>query len=63
MLVEAASSQIPDLATAVDTAVASGATEVSNSYGVPEASDNVAYDSHYNHPGVAITAAAGAVSS
>ncbi len=61
MLVEAASSQIPDLATAVDTAVASGATEVSNSYGVPEASDNVAYDSHYNHPGVAITAAAGDV--
>ncbi|MBC5800172.1 MAG: peptidase S8 [Candidatus Eremiobacteraeota bacterium] len=59
MLVEAASGQIPDLAQSVDTAVASGANEVSNSYGVAEASDNVAYDSHYNHPGVAITAAAG----
>ncbi len=59
MLVEAASDQIPDLARSVDTAVGNGATEVSNSYGVPEASDNVAYDSHYNHPGVAITAAAG----
>lgn len=59
MLVEAASAQIPELATSVDTAVAAGATEVSNSYGVAEAADNVAYDSHYNHPGIPITAAAG----
>ncbi|MDQ2908745.1 MAG: hypothetical protein M3R44_05260 [Candidatus Eremiobacteraeota bacterium] len=60
-LVEAASAQIPDLATSVDTAVAAGANEVSNSYGVAEAADNVQYDSHYNHPGVPITAAAGDV--
>ncbi len=61
LLVEAASDMIPDLATAVDTAVASGATVVANSYGVDEASDNVAYASHYNHPGVPMTAAAGDV--
>ena len=59
MLVEAASSNIPDLATAVDTAAGRGATVISNSYGVPEASDNVQYDSHFNHPGVAIVASAG----
>lgn len=59
MLVEAASSNIPDLAAAVDMAAASGATVISNSYGAPEASDNVQYDSHYNHPGVAIVASAG----
>lgn len=61
LLVEAASDMIPDLATAVDTAVASGATVVDNSYGVDEASDNVEFASHYNHPGVPITAAAGDV--
>ncbi len=59
MVVEAASANIPDLATAVDTAAARGATVISNSYGVPEAADNVAYDSHYNHPNVAIVASAG----
>jgi hypothetical protein len=59
MLVEAASANIPDLATAVDLAAARGATAISNSYGVAEASDNVAYDSHYNHPGVAVVVAAG----
>jgi len=59
LLVEAASSQIPDLAAAVDSAAAQGANVISNSYGVPEAADNVAYDSHYNHPGVAIVVAAG----
>lgn len=59
LLVEASSNLIPDLATSVDTAVAHGATVVSNSYGVPEASDNVAYASHYNHPNVAIVASAG----
>jgi len=59
MLVEAASDLIPDLAQAVDTAVADGATEVSNSYGAAEAADNVTYDSYYHHPGVPITAAAG----
>ncbi|GAC1306546.1 MAG: peptidase S8 [Vulcanimicrobiaceae bacterium] len=59
LLVEAASNQIPDLAAAVDAAVTAGATVVNNSYGVDEAADNVQYASHYVHPGVAITAAAG----
>lgn len=59
MLVEANSSDITDLALAVDRAVASGATVVSNSYGVPEAADNVQMDAHYNHPGVPIVVAAG----
>ncbi len=61
MLVEAASNQIPDLAAAVDTAVAKGATVVSNSYGVAEAADNAAYAPHFVHPGVPIVAAAGDV--
>jgi subtilase family serine protease len=59
MLVEATSDLFSDLGQAVDTAVTHGATEVSNSYGAPEAQDNVSYDSHYRHPGVPITAAAG----
>lgn len=59
MLVEAASSNIPDLAAAVDTAAQQHADVISNSYGTPEAADNVQYESHYNHPGVSIVAAAG----
>jgi subtilase family serine protease len=49
-----------NLGTGVDTAVAMGAKFVSNSYGGPETSSDPAYDSQYfNHPGVAVTAAAG----
>jgi subtilase family serine protease len=59
MVSQANSSSIPDLARAVDAAVQAGATVVSNSYSVPEAADNAAYESHYNHPGVPITAGAG----
>ncbi len=59
MVVEANSSDISDLALAVDRAVAKGATVVTNSYGVPEAADNVVFDSHYNHPGTPIVVAAG----
>ena len=59
MVVEANTNNIPDLGAAVNTAVASGANVVSNSYGVPEASDNVQYAADYEHPGVAITAAGG----
>jgi hypothetical protein len=58
LLVEAYSATGADLAVGVDTAVALGAAAVSNSYGVHEYY-GVAYDSHYNHPGVAITAATG----
>ena len=46
----------PDLAAAVQTAVRLKATEISNSYGSPESSQDAG---DYNHPGVVITAAAG----
>jgi hypothetical protein len=58
LLVEANSSYLSDLGTAVDTAVRLGAKFVSNSYGGGEYS-GIDADSHYNHPGVAITASTG----
>jgi Ricin-type beta-trefoil lectin domain len=58
-LVEANSDSLNDLGTAVDEAVALGAKYVSNSYGVGEFSGENGYDTYYNHPGVAVTAAAG----
>jgi subtilase family serine protease len=58
MLVEATSPTLANLATAVNTAVRLGATEVSNSYGGSE-SGTTGYVSAYNHPGVPITASAG----
>lgn len=59
LLVEGNSASTTDLAAAVDTAVALGANAVSNSYGISESATSVANDSHYNHPGVAITASTG----
>jgi PKD domain len=60
LLVEAQSTSSADLAKAVNTAVAHGATEVSNSYGGPEpTSEPLAIRSAYNHPGVVITASTG----
>jgi hypothetical protein len=59
LLVEAAGDDIPDLGTAVDTAVSDGADFVDNSYYTPESASETTYDSYYTHPGVAITAAAG----
>ncbi len=58
ILVEADAATSPDLAAAVNTAVALGATVVSNSYGAPEAGSQT-FEAAYNHPGVAITASAG----
>jgi subtilase family serine protease len=58
-LVEASSTSMSDLGTAVNEAVALGAKFVSNSYGGSEASDETSYDSYYNHPGVVVTASAG----
>ncbi|OIJ94699.1 peptidase S8 [Streptomyces sp. MUSC 14] len=59
-LVEANSSSMDDLGTAVNEAVSLGATSVSNSYGGSEDSTDTTYDSEYfNHPGVAITVSAG----
>jgi hypothetical protein len=64
LLVEATTTSISDLGTAVNTAVALGADAVSNSYGAIEAElgssgAEFAYDAYYNHPGVVITAATG----
>jgi hypothetical protein len=60
LLVEASSASISDLGTAVNGAVALGANVVSNSYGGPEYSGETSdSSSYYNHPGVAVTVAAG----
>jgi hypothetical protein len=60
LLVEANSASIADLGTAVNSAVTLGAKYVSNSYGSAEYSGETSSDSsYYNHPGVAVTAAAG----
>ncbi len=56
LLVEAAAADSQNLATAENTAVRLGATEVSNSYGGDETSG---LDAAYTHPGVAITASTG----
>lgn len=54
------SASFADLGTAVNTAVAMGATVVSNSYGGGESPNEVsAYASYYNHAGVAITVSSG----
>jgi subtilase family serine protease len=56
VLVEANSASWADLDASVDTAAASGANVISNSYG---GSEHAASDSNYNHPGIVIVAAAG----
>jgi hypothetical protein len=58
-LVEANSSALIDLGTAVDEAVTLGARYVSNSYGASDFNGENGYDTYYNHPGVAVTASAG----
>jgi subtilase family serine protease len=60
LLVEASTASLTNLGTAVNTAAALGATEISNSYGGAESSSDPSYDSsYYNHPGVVITASSG----
>jgi Putative Ig domain/Fibronectin type III domain len=60
LLVEATSSTITNLGTAVNQAVTLGAKFVSNSYGGSEFSSESSYDStYYHHAGVAITASTG----
>lgn len=56
LLVEARSASFNDLAAAVDTAARLGAQTISNSYGGSEFSGEVAAQSHFNHPGIMITA-------
>jgi len=60
LLVEASSSSLTNLGTAVNTAARLGANVISNSYGGSESSSDPSYDaSYYNHPGVAITVSSG----
>jgi subtilase family serine protease len=60
LLVEANSQNTPDLLKAEDTAASTpGVASVSNSWGGAEDKTILADDSHFNHPGVAITAASG----
>jgi len=59
LLVEAKTASFNDLAASVDTAARLGAQAISNSYGGSEFSGEVAAQSHYNHPGVMITASSG----
>jgi hypothetical protein len=60
LLVEATSNSFANLMTAVDRATATpGVVAVSNSYGGGEFSGETTYDSHFNHPGIAITVSSG----
>ncbi len=60
LLVEATSSSLTNLGTAVNEAAKLGATVISNSYGGSESSSDPSYDSaYYHHPGIAITASSG----
>jgi len=59
LLIEANSTSNSDIETAVDEAVKLKATEISNSYGGPEAGLLPADLAAYNHPGIVVTAATG----
>ena len=59
LLVEADSNSFNNLAAAVDMAAALGANAISNSYGGNEFSSEGNFQSHYNHPGAAVTVSSG----
>ena len=60
LLVEATSNSFANLTTAVDTAARqTGVVAISNSYGGSEYSSEVSDQSHYNHPGIAVTVSSG----
>jgi subtilase family serine protease len=60
VLVEARSSSIVNLGTAVNTAARLGANVISNSYGGSEfASETAIEATYYHHPGIAVTASSG----
>jgi len=59
LLVEAKTNSFANLSIAVDQAARMGATVISNSYGGSEYSSEVTDQSHFNHPGVAITVSSG----
>jgi hypothetical protein len=56
---DAVSSDIEDLTTAMQTAIAQGATVVSNSYTTPETATVAADNPKWNHPGIPIVVGAG----
>jgi len=58
LLVEASSASLANLGTAVRTAAALHATEISNSYGGGDAPDST-YSFYYNQPGIAVVASSG----
>lgn len=59
LLVDAEDGSLKELGEAEDTAVALGASEVSNSYGLPEEDCNSECETaHYRHPGVFVMASA-----
>lgn len=60
LLVEASSNSFNNLAAAVDyAATVTGVVAISNSYGGSEFSSETSYQSHFNHPGIAITVSSG----
>lgn len=59
MVAQALDRHIASMSATNDVAVANGATEVSNSWSLPESSGSVSYASHFDHPGIPITAGAG----
>jgi subtilase family serine protease len=60
LLVEASSNSFANLAAAVDrAAITPGVVAISNSYGGGEYSSEVTDESHYNHPGIAVTVSSG----
>ena len=59
MVVESHDAKLQSLANAVTLAASNGATEISNSYSVPESRDLVRYAANYQVSGVPITAGAG----
>lgn len=58
LLVQANNNSLTNLAAAVNTAAALGATTISNSYGGSE-TGSTSFESSYNHPGIAITVSTG----
>jgi streptogramin lyase len=64
LLVEANEPTVKEMAAAVNEAATKGATEISNSYGLPEEYDPegkgyISYDSNYSHKGIPITVSSG----
>ena len=59
LLVEANSASLSDLGAAVDEAATFRPLAISNSYYAPEWSSEQREDSHFHHPGIAITASSG----